>query len=127
MPQRLYGATLRSLRQGQTSSRSSLPQVARRHASSSTASLPRRFLSTTLVLGVSGALVAYYYDSRSLLHEHVAMPIMRLVDPETGHKAAIKLLSSGKVFRPRDLGEDTPELHTEVGSLRSYQGWGTLG
>lgn len=58
--------------------------------------------------------MAYYYDSRSVMHEHVVMPFMRLFDPETGHKAAVRLLSAGKVFRPRDRGVDVPELEAEV-------------
>jgi hypothetical protein len=48
------------------------------------------------------------------MHEHVIMPFMRLFDPETGHKAAVRLLSAGKVFRPRDRGVDGPELEAEV-------------
>ncbi|EIW68161.1 hypothetical protein TREMEDRAFT_32541, partial [Tremella mesenterica DSM 1558] len=82
-----------------------------RHASSS---VPRRFISTTLLLGTSVALVAYYYDSRSLMHEHVMMPLARLIDPETGHKLAIRLLSLPKWARPRDMGVDGKELEAEI-------------
>jgi dihydroorotate dehydrogenase len=60
-------------------------------------------------------LVAYYYDSRSALHEHVAMPLIRLLaDPETGHKLSIKLLAAPSWMRPRDRGVDGEELQTEV-------------
>ena len=85
----------------------------RRHASS-TQSAPRRFLSTTLVLGGSIALVACYYDSRSALHEHVVMPTMRLFDPELGHKLAVKMLSLPSWARPHDGGKDSSRLKAEV-------------
>ena len=85
----------------------------RRHASTSQ-SLPRRFLGTTLLLGGTCAAVAYYYDSRSLVHEHVVMPIVRLADPETGHKIAIRALGLPWWARPKDLGEDGKELETAV-------------
>lgn len=75
----------------------------------------RRFLSTTLLLGGGVALLAYYYDSRSILHEHVIMPVMRLVDPETGHKLAVKMLSGSSWFRPSDRGVDGEKLQAEVG------------
>ena len=42
------------------------------------------------------------------------MPIMRVVDPEKGHVAAVQLLSTGEWFRPRDRGVDGPELEAEV-------------
>lgn len=119
MASRFTSSALRSLQRRPVLPSAHIVSAARRNASSS-ASLPRRFLSTTIILGVSGAFVAYYYDSRSLMHEHIAMPIMRLFDPETGHKAAIKLLSSGKLFRPRDIVEDGAELHTEVRHSRAW-------
>jgi dihydroorotate dehydrogenase len=60
-------------------------------------------------------LVAYYYDSRSALHEHVAMPLIRMVaDAETGHKLSIKLLAAPSWMRPRDRGVDGEELQAEV-------------
>jgi dihydroorotate dehydrogenase len=72
-------------------------------------------VSTTILLGGTAALVAYYYDSRSALHEHVAMPLIRLVaDAETGHKMSIKLLSAPAWMRPRDRGVDGEELQAEV-------------
>jgi len=91
----------------------------RRHASTSN-SYPRRFLSTTLFLGTGAILVAYYYDSRSILHEHVAMPLIRfLADPETGHRFAIRLLGLSRWARPRDMGVDGEELGTEVSDFSS--------
>jgi hypothetical protein len=87
-----------------------------RHASRyAKQSVPRRFISTTILLGGTAALVAYYYDSRSALHEHVAMPLIRLfADAETGHKLSIKLLEAPAWMRPRDRGVDGDELQAEV-------------
>ena len=102
----------------QSARQKSLADVAasssRRHGSSSA---PRRFFSTTLLVGGGIAFVAYYYDSRSLMHEHVVMPIVRLFDPETGHKLAIKMLSLPSWARPRDRGVDGAELQAEVSSV----------
>lgn len=91
----------------------SLPGPTRRYASS-TGSAHRRFISTTLLLGGSVAFLAYYYDSRSLLHERVIMPIARQFDPETGHRLAVKLLSAPSWARPRDRGVDGPGIEAEV-------------
>jgi len=85
----------------------------RRHASTSQ-SLPRRFLGTSLLVGGTFAAVAYYYDSHSLVHEHVIMPIARLTDPETGHKVAVRALGLPWWARPKDLGVDGKELETAV-------------
>jgi len=87
-----------------------------RRFASSGQSAPRRFLSTTILVGGSVALVAYYYDSKSLLHEHVAMPIVRLADPETGHKLAVRLLGGPWWLRPKDRYVDGKELRAEVSS-----------
>ena len=88
-----------------------------RHASA-TPSYPRRFLSTTLFLGTGVVLIAYYYDSRSIIHEHVAMPFIRFVaDPETGHRFGVRLLALSRWARPRDMGTDGEALGTEVRRL----------
>ena len=88
--------------------------LSRRHASTGR-SLPRRILSTTLFVGGTALFLAYYYDSRSIMHEHVAMPVLRYVtDPETGHKLAVRLLALPRWARPRDRGVDGPELGAEV-------------
>lgn len=59
--------------------------------------------------------LAYYYDSKSLVHEHVAMPLMRLfADPEEGHRLAVRVLAWDKWARPRDMGVDGDELQAEV-------------
>lgn len=78
-------------------------------------SLPRRILSSTLLLASGAVLATYYYDSKSLLHEHVLMPVVRFVaDPEEGHRAAVKLLAMGAWARPKDMSEDVPELEAQV-------------
>jgi dihydroorotate dehydrogenase len=96
--------------------RQPLQNTSIRHASRyANRSLPRRFVSTTILLGGTAALVAYYYDSRSALHEHIAMPLIRMVaDAETGHKMSIKLLGAPSWMRPRDRGVDGEELQAEV-------------
>jgi hypothetical protein len=45
------------------------------------------------------------------------MPIMRLADPETGHKLAVRLLGGPWWLRPKDRYVDGKELRAEV-SLR---------
>ncbi|WRT63988.1 dihydroorotate dehydrogenase (fumarate) [Kwoniella shivajii] len=90
----------------------SIPSV--RHASTTTSG-PRRFLSSTLFVAGGVLLIAYYYDSRSLLHEHVVMPVVRFgLDPEEGHKLAVRILSWDKWARPRDMGVDAKELQAEL-------------
>ncbi|KAK6905542.1 dihydroorotate dehydrogenase (fumarate) [Kwoniella mangroviensis CBS 8507] len=75
----------------------------------------RRFISSTLFVAGGVLLIAYYYDSRSLLHEHVIMPLVRLgFDAEQGHKLAVRLLSLDKWARPRDMGVDDVGLQTEL-------------
>lgn len=88
-------------------------QIPRRYASSAQ-SAPRRFLSTTIFLGGTVAFVAYYFDSRSLMHEHVVMPLVRLYDPETGHKVAVRVLGAPWWLRPKDRGTDGQDLKAEV-------------
>jgi len=61
------------------------------------------------------ATVAYVYDSRSAVHEHVAMPVLRtLTDAETSHKLAVKLLGMTSWVRPKDRGSDAESIQTEV-------------
>ena len=91
-----------------------LSKTAQRSASSSSRSPVRNVVSSSLLLVGGVALVAYYHDSRSLLHEKVAMPIVRLFDAEQGHQLAVRLLSN-KWLRPRDKGQDGVELKAEVG------------
>ncbi|WVW82127.1 dihydroorotate dehydrogenase (fumarate) [Kwoniella bestiolae CBS 10118] len=91
------------------------PQISAIRHASTTPSTPRRFVSSTLFIAGGVLLIAYYYDSRSLLHEHVVMPLVRLgLDPEQGHKLAVRLLSLDKWARPRDIGVEDAGLQTEL-------------
>jgi dihydroorotate dehydrogenase len=72
-------------------------------------------LRTSLYAAGTLALVAYYYDSRSLIHEHVLMPAVRTVtDAETSHKLAVELLSLGAWARPKDRGVDGHAVRAEM-------------
>lgn len=89
-----------------------------RHASGGAfgTSRPGRWIATTFAIGTAGLLLSYYYDSRSIAHEHVIMPVVRaLASPEDGHKLAIKVLSAPSWARPMDTSVDAPELRAEVG------------
>nr|KIR48879.1 dihydroorotate dehydrogenase (fumarate) [Cryptococcus bacillisporus CA1280] len=91
------------------------PLLLRRLASTTPPAPRRHYLSTTLLLGGGVLFLAYYYDSKSLLHEHVAMPLMRLfADPEEGHRLAVRILAWDKWARPRDMGVDGDELQAEL-------------
>lgn len=70
---------------------------------------------TSLYAAGTLALVAYYYDSRSAIHEHVLMPAVRaLTDAETSHKLAVELLSLGAWARPKDKGTDGESVRAEM-------------
>jgi dihydroorotate dehydrogenase len=76
---------------------------------------PGRWIAGTLAVGTGALLLTYYYDSRSVAHEHVVMPVVRAVaDAENGHKLAVRVLSAPSWARPQDMGVDGPELKTEV-------------
>ena len=56
-------------------------------------------------------MIAYYYDSRSLLHEHLIMPVVRSVtDAEESHRLAVRMLSMGGWARPKDKVADDERL-----------------
>ncbi|KAJ9119920.1 hypothetical protein QFC24_005403 [Naganishia onofrii] len=64
------------------------------------------------------AAAAYMYDSRSAIHEHVAMPVLRVMtDAETSHKLAVKLLAMSSWVRPKDRGTDAESIRTELFGL----------
>ncbi|KAJ9104610.1 hypothetical protein QFC21_002108 [Naganishia friedmannii] len=64
------------------------------------------------------AALAYVYDSRSAVHEHVAMPVLRtLTDAETSHKLAVKMLAMSSWVRPKDRGIDAESIRTELFGL----------
>ena len=72
-------------------------------------------LRTTLYATTTLALLAYYYDSRSALHEHILMPAIRAcTDAETSHKLAVELLSLGGWARPKDRGVDGESVRAEM-------------
>lgn len=76
---------------------------------------PFRWIGTTFAIGTGALLVAYYYDSRSVAHEHVVMPVIRaLTDAEDSHRLAVMLLGAPAWARPRDMGVDGPELSAEL-------------
>ncbi|KAJ9098973.1 hypothetical protein QFC19_006197 [Naganishia cerealis] len=61
------------------------------------------------------AVVTYAYDSRSAIHEHLVMPVLRsLTDAETSHKLAVKMLAMSSWVRPKDRGTDNDSIRTEV-------------
>lgn len=102
--------------------------VSRRLLSQLSQRAPNRFVSTsvpshsspirtalyTSVFAVSAGLFAvYYFDSRSAIHRYVFTPAIRYaLDPEAGHKFALKVLASG--LAPRDTQEDDEILKAQV-------------
>ncbi|KIP04698.1 hypothetical protein PHLGIDRAFT_31234 [Phlebiopsis gigantea 11061_1 CR5-6] len=89
-----------------------------RHASTTTPSSPLRTgLYTTLFVVGTGVFAAYYFDSRSGVHRYVLTPLLRhLVDAETGHKIAVKVLRSG--LAPKDTQPDDQVLAFELWGKR---------
>lgn len=74
----------------------------------------RNILSLTALVAGSTLFTVYYLDSRSAVHRYAFMPLVRLtMDPETGHRFAVKVLGSG--LGPRDIGRDDGSLRVEVG------------
>jgi dihydroorotate dehydrogenase len=62
-------------------------------------------------------LVYYYYDSRSAIHKHVIMPIIRsTLDAEDSHVLGVKSLAAPAWMRPVDKGVDGEELQMSVSS-----------
>ena len=73
----------------------------------------RTGLYTTLFVVSTGLFAVYYFDSRSAVHRYVLTPLLRhLVDAETGHKIAVKVLRSG--LGPKDTQADDEVLRFEV-------------
>lgn len=78
-----------------------------------TASLFRTGVYTTVIAVTTGLLAVYYFDSRSAIHRYVLTPLLRYtVDPETGHKLAVKVIASG--LGPKDTQTDHQNLRTQV-------------
>ncbi|KAI9637500.1 putative Dihydroorotate dehydrogenase mitochondrial precursor [Dioszegia hungarica] len=93
-----------------------LSTTVRQASTSGPAGTARRFVKTTILLASGAAFLAYHYDSRSMLHDKIAMPFIRLLDAEDSHKLAIKMLGNWWI-RPRDKGVDGPELQAELFGL----------
>lgn len=91
----------------------------RRHAStfssSSTVGVSRakNVFYTVVGIGAVAGFAGYYADSRAAMHQYVISPLLRtLVDAETGHKIALRVLRSG--LGAKDQGHDDPRLRVEV-------------
>ncbi len=89
----------------------------RRAASTSTQQPSRSFGQTTayasLLVLSTGLFAIYYFDCRAALHKYVVTPVIRhTLDAETGHKLAVRVLSSG--LAPRDPLHDDDILKVEV-------------
>ncbi|KAJ3907295.1 Dihydroorotate dehydrogenase-domain-containing protein [Lentinula edodes] len=68
--------------------------------------------ATALVLS-TGLFAVYYFDARSALHRYVIMPVLRqILDAETSHKIAVKVLRSG--LGPKDPVIDDEHLMFEL-------------
>ncbi|KAI7817295.1 Dihydroorotate dehydrogenase-domain-containing protein [Gamsiella multidivaricata] len=69
-------------------------------------------LGTGIVVG--GLVgISYGFDSRASIHKYVLVPLMHwTMDPETAHKAGIKLLSMG--ISPWDTQHDDPTLEVKL-------------
>ncbi|KAG8851502.1 Dihydroorotate dehydrogenase (quinone), mitochondrial [Tulasnella sp. 330] len=73
----------------------------------------RTILSLTALVAGTTLFTVYYLDSRSAIHRYAFMPLVRLtMDPETGHRFAVKVLGSG--LGPRDIGRDDGSLRVEL-------------
>ncbi|EJF59337.1 hypothetical protein DICSQDRAFT_89420 [Dichomitus squalens LYAD-421 SS1] len=91
--------------------------VSRRAASTSSQQPARSFGRTaayaSLFIVSTGVFAAYYFDCRAAVHKYVVTPVIRYtLDPEAGHKLAVRVLSSG--FAPRDMVPDDEVLKVEL-------------
>src|SRR5882762_40838 len=70
-------------------------------------------ISSTVFVLSAGLFAVYYFDARSAIHRYFLTPVLRYtLDPETGHKVAVKVLRSG--LGPRDPVPDDEKLKFEV-------------
>ena len=94
--------------------------IQRRMASSTTSgsNTARNGLYATVFVVSTGLFAAYYFDCRSAIHRYVLTPIVRYtLDPEAGHKLAVKVLRSG--LSPRDTQKDDETLGLNVRVLHN--------
>ncbi|KAM5544300.1 hypothetical protein V8D89_001960 [Ganoderma adspersum] len=114
---RLGFAPTRAVARASLSARSSRIYVSCRAASTSTQqparSLGRTTAYASLFVLSTGLFAVYYFDCRAALHKYVVTPIIRhTLDPEAGHKLAVRVLSSG--LAPRDPVPDDEILKVEL-------------
>ncbi|KAI0351925.1 dihydroorotate dehydrogenase [Trametes cingulata] len=94
------------------------PVLASRRAASNAAQQPARSYARTAayasVLVVSTGLFAvYYFDCRAALHKYIVTPVIRYtLDPEAGHRLAVRVLASG--LAPSDQLPDDDVLKVEL-------------
>ncbi|KAI0372679.1 dihydroorotate dehydrogenase [Pilatotrama ljubarskyi] len=94
------------------------PVLASRRAASTAAQQPARSYARTAayasVFVVSTGLFAvYYFDCRAALHKYIVTPVIRYtLDPEVGHRLAVRVLGSG--LAPRDQLPDDDVLKAEL-------------
>ena len=91
--------------------------VSRRAASTASQSTSRSGAKTaayaSLLIVSTGLFAIYYLDCRAAIHKYVVTPVIRhTLDPEAGHKLAVRVLSAG--LAPRDPVSDDEVLKTEV-------------
>ena len=93
--------------------------IARRAASTSSqqtqqaGSFARTAAYASLFVVSTGLFAVYYSDCRAALHKYIVTPVIRYtLDPETGHRLAVKVLGSG--LAPRDPLPDDDVLKVEV-------------
>ncbi|KAI9063868.1 hypothetical protein FKP32DRAFT_1611618 [Trametes sanguinea] len=92
--------------------------VSRRAASTASQQPPTRSYARTaayasLFVVSTGLFAVYYFDCRAALHKYVVTPVIRYtLDPETGHRLAIRVLASG--LAPRDPLPDDEVLKVEL-------------
>jgi dihydroorotate dehydrogenase len=88
--------------------------------SSSASTTVKSVVYGTAALAGAGLFSVYYLDSRSALHRYVVTPVLRrIVDAETGHRFAVRVLAAG--LAPRDPIPDDELLRTEARLPTFYQ------
>ncbi|RPD58794.1 hypothetical protein L226DRAFT_493733 [Lentinus tigrinus ALCF2SS1-7] len=91
--------------------------VSRRAASTTSQQTSRSSAKTaayaSLFVVSTGLFAVYYFDCRAAIHKYVVTPVIRhTLDPEAGHKLAVRVLSAG--LAPRDPVADDEVLKTEL-------------
>ncbi|KAH9926271.1 uncharacterized protein BXZ73DRAFT_102954 [Epithele typhae] len=111
-------AHLRLLFTARATTRPGFSKVLVQRRPASTAPIPssstaRNAVYASLFVVTSGLFAIYYLDCRAALHKYIVTPVIRhTLDPETGHKLAVRVLSSG--LAPRDPVVDDEVLKVEL-------------